>query len=213
MKKISQLFFQGLIAVLPIVLTITVLYWLGSVAESTLGQLLKWLLPDYWYWPGMGILVGVAFVFVVGLLLNAYIFRQMAKLFDRLMNKIPLVKIIYSGISDIAKFASMSKKKGEEQLQKTVMVTLMDQTKVIGFVTNDDLPFSDDSEKKSQPSVSENGSADKKMIAVYLPMSYQVGGFTLIVPEDSVEALDMSVQDAMRFILTAGMATSESDKN
>jgi len=212
MKKISQLFFQGLIAVLPIVFTIAVIYWLGSIAESTLGRVLKWLLPDHWYWPGMGILVGIAVVLCIGVLLNAYIFRQMAKLFDRLMNKIPLVKIIYSGVRDIAKFASLSKEKGEEQLQKTVMVTLVDQTKIVGFITNDNLPF-DNTEKCNDGSdEKKQESQDQKMIAVYLPMSYQVGGFTIIVPEDTVEVIDMSVQDAMRFILTAGMAASDTEK-
>lgn len=198
MKKLSQLFFQGLIAVLPIVFTMTVLYWLGSIAESTLGKILKWLLPDHWYWPGMGILVGVAVVFAIGVLMNAYLFRQFAKLFDRVMNKIPLVKIIYSGVRDIARFASLSKEKEGEQLQKTVLVRLMDKTQIVGFITNDSLPFS----KKEDDS--------EKMIAVYLPMSYQVGGFTIIVPESSVDVVDMSVQEAMRFILTAGMTVSDS---
>ena len=201
MKKLSQFFFQGLIAVLPIVLTVAVLYWLGSVAESTLGQILKWLLPDHWYWPGMGILVGVAFVFAIGVLLNAYIFRQFAKLFDRLMNKIPLVKVIYSGVSDVARFASLSKKDDGNPLQKTVLVTLLDKTRVVGFITNNNPPFKSESEGSSE-----------SVIAVYLPMSYQVGGFTIIVPESSVEVVDMSVQEAMRFILTAGMTVSDKSK-
>ena len=196
MKKLSQLFFQGLITVLPIVLTIAVFYWFGSLAESTLGQILKWLLPDHWYWPGMGIMVGIVVVFAIGVLLNAYVFRQLVKLFDRIVNKIPLVKVIYSGVRDIAKFASLSKKEGGDQLQKTALVTLMNQTKIVGFVTNDSLPF-DSSEKNQQ----------ERMIAVYLPMSYQIGGFTIVVPESSIEIIDMSVQDAMRFILTAGMNT------
>jgi uncharacterized membrane protein len=196
MKKLSQLFFQGLIALLPIILTITVLYWLGSIAESTLGKILKWLLPDHWYWPGMGILVGVAIVFAIGVLMNAYLFRQLANLFDRLMNKIPLVKIIYSGVRDIAKFASLSKEKGGKQLQKTVLVRLTDKARVVGFITNDSPPFS---QKESS----------EKMIAVYIPMSYQVGGFTIIVPESNVDVVDMSVQEAMRFILTAGMTVSD----
>jgi len=194
MKKLSQLFLQGLIAVLPIVLTIAVLYWLGSIAESTLGQILKWLLPDHGYWPGMGILVGIAFVFAIGVLLNAYFFRQFGKLFDRLINKIPLVKVIYSSVRDIAKFASLSKGDDGNALQKTVLVTLMDKTKIVGFITNDSPPFG-----------KEEGAQADKMVAVYLPMSYQVGGFTIIVAESSVEVVDMSVQDAMRFILTAGM--------
>ena len=49
---------------------------------------------------------------------------------------------------------------------------------------------------------------DEHTIAVYLPMSYQVGGYTLMLPRDAVEPLDMSVDEAMRYALTAGMSTA-----
>jgi uncharacterized membrane protein len=48
----------------------------------------------------------------------------------------------------------------------------------------------------------------KDMLMVYFPMSYQIGGFTLTVPESAVTRLDISMEDAMRHVLTAGMVQS-----
>ena len=195
MKKISQLFLQGLFAILPITLTLFILYWLGSIAESTLGKIIRWLLPESLYWPGMGILIGFALIFIIGVLLNAYLFRRLADLFDQLFTRIPLVKIIYNSVRDIAKFASISKE-GSDDLQKVVLVTLPKNIKLVGFITTQSLPFKQSGDN----------------IAVYLPMSYQMGGFTVIVSESDVEAIDMSVQDAMQFILTAGITEQNSNK-
>lgn len=196
MKKISQLFLQGLLAVLPVVLTIYIVYWLGSLAESTLGQLIKLILPYDWYIPGMGILAGFGVILAVGILLKAYIFRKVAGAFEHLLERIPLIKTVYGSIRDIAKFASAGK---DEDLQKTVLVTMDDDIKVMGFIT------------QRSPSIgledpNQGAKNNSSLIAVYIPMSYQIGGFTIMVPESRLDYLEMSAQDAMRFIVTAGMA-------
>ena len=188
MKKISQLFLQGLLAIFPIAVTIAVLYWLGTTAEATLGRLLKYLLPDQWYLPGLGIVSGFLFVIIIGLLLNAYLFRQLGRFTEKLFSSIPLVRTIYGSVRDIAKFASASQR--EEELQKAVLVTLDQDIRVIGFITGRAVQFSDNEE----------------LYAVYLPMSYQIGGYTLLLPESRIRQLDMNVQDAMRYVLTAAMA-------
>ncbi|WP_101757824.1 DUF502 domain-containing protein [Oceanicoccus sp. KOV_DT_Chl] len=190
MKKISEIFLKGLLAVLPIAITLSALYWLGTVAESTLGELLKWLLPSQLYWPGMGLLVGFVFILTVGVLMNAYLFRKLASLFERAIDSIPLVKIIYNSVRDIAQFAAVS---DDVELKKPVLVTFNDDIRLIGFIT-----------RKSITLGNSNG-----LMAVYLPMSYQIGGYTLMLPESRVEILDMDAQEAMRMVLTAGMASSE----
>lgn len=188
MKKISQLFLQGLLAIFPIAVTIAVLYWLGTTAEATLGRLLRYLLPDQWYLPGLGIVSGFLFVIIIGLLLNAYLFRQLGRFTEKLFSGIPLVRTIYGSVRDIAKFASASQR--EEELQKAVLVTLDQDIRVIGFITGRAVQFS----------------GAEELYAVYLPMSYQIGGYTLLLPESRIQPLDMNVQDAMRYVLTAAMA-------
>ncbi|EGG99296.1 D-beta-hydroxybutyrate permease [gamma proteobacterium IMCC2047] len=192
MKKISRLFLQGLLAILPIAITIAVLFWLASFAEQTLGSVIRWLLPEDWYWPGLGVIAGLIFIFLIGVLMNAYLFRKMGSWAERLLGKIPLVKTIYNSVRDIARFASPERSKDE--LQKAVLVRLDNDLRVIGFVTNTSPPVTGD------------------LVAVYLPMSYQIGGYTLFVPESRLQELDMSVPDAMRLALTAAITSPGSRK-
>lgn len=189
MKTISQWFLQGLFAVLPIGVTLAVLYWLGVTAEQALGTVLKYLLPDHWYIPGMGIVSGFVAVIFIGLMVNAYLFRKLGSFAEKLFSRIPLVRLIYSSVRDIAKFASASQQ--ADELQSVVLVTLDGGIQAIGFVTDSELRFS---------------SGEEKRYAVYLPMSYQIGGYTLFLPASRFTKLDMSVQDAMRYVVTAGMA-------
>jgi uncharacterized membrane protein len=191
MKKISQLFVKGLFVILPVAITLSILYWLGSVAESILGSLIQWLLPHSWYWPGMGLLAGFIFVLIIGILLNAYIFRRLASALESVLKAIPIVQVIYNSVRDIAKFATASE--DDSELQKAVVVTLADETRLVGFITCTSMTL---------------GSTDN-LVAVYLPMSYQIGGYTVMLPESRIEVLDMSVQDAMRLVLTAAMTRPE----
>lgn len=189
MKKISQLFLQGLVAILPITITLAILFWLGSIAEQTLGAVMRWLLPEQWYWPGLGVLAGLVFIFLIGVLMNAYLFRKLGVWTGVLLNKIPLVKTIYSSVKDIARFASPNENK--EDLKKAVLVSFDNDIQVIGFITNNSPPVTGD------------------LVAVYLPMSYQIGGFTLLLPKSRYQELDMSVPDAMRLAFTAAMTSAE----
>lgn len=193
-KKLSRWFLRGLIAVLPIAITLAILFWLGSVAEATLGMIIDWLLPTGWYQPGMGLIAGLIFILGVGILLNAYFFRKFAILFERTMDKIPLVRPIYNSIKDIAHFATSSQE--EDGLKKAVMVKFGNM-KLIGFVTRKPIGLG----------------KEKDLVAVYFPMSYQIGGYTAMLPESELEPLDISTQEAMRLVLTAAMTKPEQTKS
>ena len=192
MKRIGQLFLKGLFALLPTIVTFYILYWLGSLAESTLGAIIKWILPDRWYVPGMGIAAGLGVTIIMGILLQAYLFRQLANAIDRWLQQIPIIKTIYGSVRDIARFASAPEK---DDLQKTVLLTLDNNVRLMGFITRKELELGN----------------NKDMVAVYLPMSYQIGGYTAMVPLSRLEIIDnISSQDAMRFIVTAGMTFNDS---
>lgn len=188
MKKISKVFLHGLFAILPLAVTLAVLYWLGSTVESFLGRLFKWLLPESWYIPGMGLLAGFFFILLVGMLVNAYLFRSISIYLERIFTRLPLVKTIYNSVRDIAKFASASQ--GKNGLQHAVTITLDSDIRLIGFVTREAIKIG----------------AQDNLVAVYLPMSYQIGGYTVLLPQSRLEPLDMSIQEAMRLVLTAAVA-------
>lgn len=188
MTHFKHLFLQGLLAILPITITLSILYWLGSTAESTLGYLLNLFLPEGWYRPGLGLLAGFFVIIAVGVVLNAFVFKKIARLTHQLFEQIPYVKTLYNSIQDIAKFTLTPKE--NIQRQKVVSVTLDNDIKVIGFITRESIKL---------------GADGQDLVAVYVPMSYQIGGFTLMLPEYRLEKLDMNVQDAMRMVLTAGI--------
>ena len=188
MKTLSQIFLRGLATILPVALTLYLIYWLAVNSERFLGGLIQQLLPHQYYWPGMGLLAGVALTFIAGLLVRAWLVRSLWAWGERLLESIPLVKTIYTGLRDIFQFASGGDKgKG---IGRVVRVTLPGDMKMIGFVTSE------------QPSWRRG---EEPHVAVYLPLSYQIGGHTLLVPPQAIEPLDMPVEEAMRLVLTAGM--------
>lgn len=195
MKKLSRIFLQGLAAVLPITITLAVIYWLASTAETFLGSLVQFLFPHWHYWTGLGVLIGLGLVFVVGLLMNAWITRKLLVRAETVMQRIPLVKSIYGSLRDLAKF--LSRDGSKSGFHQVVMVSVTDQIRLLGFVTRED--FANLPAGLGTPGDS---------VGVYLPMSYQIGGYTVFVPKSAIKAIDMSVEDAMRFTLTAGMSNA-----
>jgi uncharacterized membrane protein len=195
MKKIGKLFLQGLIAILPIALTIYILYWLAVSAESMLGGFIKRLIPENWYLPGMGVAAGFVIILSVGILLRLWLFRKLFQWGEEILERLPIVKSLYGSIRDLMSFFDTSKKK---DFNKVVMVNIVDEnTRLMGLVTREDFSNMPD------------GISDGDKVAVYLPMSYQMGGFTVLVPKKNIQAIDMSIEEAMRFTLTAAVSTKK----
>ncbi len=192
-KKISKLFLQGLIAILPVALTIYALYWLAVSAESILGKAIRLIIPEKFYLPGMGILAGIFVILSIGILLKLWLFRKIFQWGEKIIKKLPLIKFFYSSIRDLTDFFDSSENK---DFNKVVMITLVeDDIKIMGLVTREDF--------KGLP---EEIYKDDK-VAVYLPWSYQVGGFTVMVSKSKLEPIELSVDQALRFMLTAGVST------
>jgi uncharacterized membrane protein len=192
MKQITRTFFTGLAVTLPVVATLYILVWLALAIERSLDGLLHFVSPHVTYFPGMGVALGVVLVFLVGLLMRVWLVNRIFAWTEGLMYRVPLVKTVYGALRDFMNFLSRPKEQG---LQQVVMVRLGESgLRVMGFVTREDLAG-------LPPGMGEPG-----MIMVYMPMSYQVGGYTALVPRASVQPVDMSFEEAMRFALTAGLS-------
>jgi len=196
MKKINKKLLAGLATILPLVITVYLLYWLTTSAETLLGSFIKLILPEGWYLPGMGIAAGVILIFLIGLLMQAWMVRTLVSWGERIVFRIPLIKTVYGSVRDLISFVVRGQ---DAALRQVVAITLGEpHITLIGFVTREDLTsFSE-----------EIGGQD--MIAVYLPMSYQLGGYTVIVPRSAVQPLDISLEEATRFVLTGGVAFGSS---
>jgi uncharacterized membrane protein len=185
---------KGLVAILPLGLTVYVVYWLAVTAERLFSKVLKLLVPEPYYWPGLGLLVGLVVLYFVGLAVNAYFVGRALRMSDELLARIPVVKTIYLAIRDFMRFFPSSGKGSD--LHRVVLVQF-GPGKVIGFVTAE----SDSMLHRSTP-------AGDDMIAVYLPMSYMVGGYTIFLPRELVETTSLSVEEGMRIALMGGVRNS-----
>jgi uncharacterized membrane protein len=187
-KSISKTLLTGFITLLPIVLTIYLLYWLAVSSENVMGGALRWILPEASYFPGLGMAAGLLVVFLVGLLMKAILVRQLFAFGEKVLYRLPLIKTVYRAIRDLFDFFS-PKKDGLGQ----VVAVSYNGMEMIGFITQTD-----------QQRLPESFREQDKVL-VYLPMSYMIGGFTLFIPREHVRPLNMSMEEAMRFALTAGI--------
>lgn len=196
--RIWRVFLNGLVVVVPVVVTVALLQWLGTTFEQLIGALLRPLIPEGAWFPGLGVLLGVTAIFLVGLATRVWLTRQLIGLGSRLIERIPLANSIYSGARDLMKFVSEAGQPSD--LDKVVLVEVRDGVRLVGFITEED-PTSVLPAKQLEDHV-----------AIYLQMSYQMGGYTILVPRDRVQALDMDLEDAMRWLLTAGMSTGAAEE-
>lgn len=192
LARLAGTFFTGLLAVLPILVTLALVMWLIRSAEAVLGGVLGILLPTGLYLPGMGLLLAIGLIFLVGLGLQGVVFRQVLSWFETAVNRIPLVKTVYGAVRDLT--GLMSNKNGR-RLNQVVMVALPNvPIRLVGFITTE-APG-----KLGLPAAVDE-------VVVYLPFSYQIGGYTLLLPKSYLTPLDMSFEEAMRFVITAGLSS------
>ena len=197
MNQLGKLFLKGLVVVIPVTLTLAILWWLAKGAEQLLGGLLFRFLPQGWYVPGMGLVAAMATTVLVGLLSQVLLFQRLFSFGESILNRLPLVKTIYSAIKDFIDYFSPDSK---QAMSKVVLVRVPGQDfEQIGFVTREDfrpLPI--------EPTIDEP-------VAVYLPMSYQIGGYTLILPRSSITPIDMSFEDGMKLVLTGAITRNRDE--
>ena len=194
MNHLAQYLLKGLATAAPLLLTVWVLYWAASGLEAFSRPWTARLLPEGFYVPGLGVVAGLLMLAGLGLLANFFLVRWLLHLVERLMSRIPLVKTLLSGIKDFAQLLSGDKAR---QLQQVVSLELQG-LRLVGFVVRDEVRLS--------------GAADAELVAVYLPMSYQIGGYTVYVPRERLTTLDMPLEDAMRMVLTGGASNTQSNE-
>lgn len=182
MSKLSKYFVNGLIFTVPVTLTIYVFY----LVFINIDNILK--IPI----PGVGFVSILAIVTLVGFLVSNFITRRLLFWFDDLMNRLPLVKLIYSSIKDLIN-AFLGEKKTFSQ---PVMVKLSrdSDAHALGFITCD--------------SLQNFGLHD--YIAVYLPQSYNFAGNLLVFPREQVYFLEANSSELMTFIVSGGVASGDS---
>jgi uncharacterized membrane protein len=183
-KKIPGYFFQGLLLIAPVGITVYILW-------ATLSWLDELLQLEY---PGLGLLIIVSGITLLGFLSSTLLVKPIFNITERLLNTVPLVKLVYSSLKDL--FAAFVGDK--KTFDKVVKITLNNEAKVskIGFVTQNELA-----------KLGLGG-----LIAVYVPHSYNFSGDMFLVPAELVEPLNISPADAMKMVVSGGIALTDNGK-
>ncbi|MCI5063920.1 MAG: DUF502 domain-containing protein [Algiphilus sp.] len=191
-SNILKTFLSGLAISLPIVVTIAVIVWLFVAAESVMGSALQLVLPQGAYITGMGLVTGLVLIFGVGLATRVLLFQSLVDAFEKLLNRIPLVKTLYGAARDLMDL--FSRQGQDAKFSKMVAVAWPGvPLRLFGFITVEDFSRLDIEVAEGE-------------VAVYLPLSYQIGGYMALIPRQYLEPVDMSLEEGMRFVVTAGMS-------
>jgi uncharacterized membrane protein len=198
LSSLAQLLFQGVVVLAPIGVTIWVVVSLFNWVDNFLPNLLHFILPVQFAEvngqvpkvTGLGFLVAITLVLLVGWLSSLFFVERLMSIFDKLLEKTPGVKIIYSSVKDFLEAFAGNKKKFDEPVLVNV-----DSTDVwrIGFIT--------------QKSTEHFGM--KEFVTVYVPHSYAISGITYIVSPERIKKMPKGVNagEAMKYVVSGGVTT------
>lgn len=144
--------------------------------------------PDSLYVPGLGIALMVVIVFAFGSVVDRPITRWALRTVENALSHLPLLKAVYIAIRDFTEFLKPNQRKKGNQV---VAVKIPGGIEFVGLVMREDL--------RDLP----KGITKESRVAVYIPISYQLGGYTMFVPRDLLTPIEISVEEAMRSIVTA----------
>lgn len=200
LSTFAQWFFQGVVVLAPIGVTIWVVVSLFNWVDNFLPNLLNFLFPLQFASvngqipkvTGLGFIVALTLVVLVGWLSSLFFVERLVAIFDKILEKTPGVKIIYSVVKDFLEAFAGNKKKFDQPVLVNV-----DATEVwrIGFIT--------------QQNTEHFGLKD--YVTVYVPHSYAISGITFIVSTDRIKKLPKGVNaaEAMKYVVSGGVTTVE----
>lgn len=188
MKHITTTFFKGLFTLLPLLLSIYVLIWFVGKVEAWSSSVILTVWPDSLYVSGMGVVISFVIIYAFGSVIDQPLAKWALGFIDKIFSQVPVVKTVYLAIKDFTDYL----RPGNSKPNQVVLVKFPDsQVEVMGLLTRETL-------RDLPDSVTKTG-----RVAVYFPMSYQFGGYTLFIPREWVKSTDLSVEQAMRSVLTA----------
>ncbi len=191
--ELRNAFAAGLIVLLPIIVTVWILVFLFKMVDGLLGGFIYSVI-DRKIW-GLGFIVTVAAVIGIGLLTKNIVGKSILRYFESLFARVPLVKSIYTSSKQIVNAITVSS--SASSFKKVVLVEYPRREMfTVGFLTRD------------EPTVltSEGQSVTEGLISVFLPTSPNpTSGYFVMVPRTDVRVLDMSVEDGVKLIMSAGI--------
>ncbi len=178
MSRLLTYFARGCLTVVPLAVTVYVLYAVVTGLDALLG------VP----FPGLGVVLTLALIVGVGVLVSNVLGRKFVQLFDGLMNRLPLVKLLYGSMHDLVEAFVVSKSRFGRSVRVRVQTSESGVTYLLGFQSRGDVP------QLALPG----------HVIVYVPQAYNIGGQVLAVPALLVEPLDIPPSELFAFLLSGG---------
>lgn len=198
-------FFTGLAVTFPAILSIAAIVWLFSKITN-ITDLLLFFLPKawthqnggaggmYWYWSLVALLLAIVLISAVGVLARYYIGKKIIQWTDQFMLRVPLLNKFYGTIKQVNEAFA-----GNKNSFKTVVLVEFPRPGIysVGFLTNEQHA---EVQQKTK----------EKVVCVFVPTTPNpTSGFLVLVPEEKVTKLDMSVADGIKFIVSLGSLSPE----
>nr|MBI3612826.1 DUF502 domain-containing protein [Nitrospirota bacterium] len=189
--SLKRYFLTGLLVITPIWGTVLILKTLFLTVDGILGDVLaKFVIPEY-YVPGIGILTLLALIFTTGLLATNIIGGQVVKLWEDWLHRVPVVRGIYATLKSMMDILSFKEK---EKYNRVVLIQFPKNGHYcFAFVTG--ITHGEVQQISTEP-----------LVNVYVPTSPNpTSGYFLLVPEKEVVSLEISVEEAMKLIVSGGL--------
>jgi len=193
-SSLKNYFLTGLLVILPIFITAYVIWFLIQAMDVVLKYVPPKYLPDTYlpfHIPGIGLILVILIIFTVGVLFRNLAGRSVVHFWENMVDRIPIARIIYSGVKQLLESFFLQKNDAFKR------VALLEYPRrgayVIGFLTG---------ESKGEI----QRKTDKKMMNVFIPTTPNpTSGFYILIPEDELIILNMTVEDAFKLIISGGI--------
>jgi uncharacterized membrane protein len=199
---LKNYFLTGLLVILPIFITVYVIWYLIKAMDTVLKYIPAKYLPETYtniYIPGVGLILVVILILIVGILTRNIAGRTVLQFWDNLVDRIPLARILYSSVKQLLQAFFFQ---NSDSFQRVALIEYPRRgIYVLGFITG---------ESRGEIQVKTN----KKVINVFVPTTPNpTSGFYVLVPEEDLMLLDMSVEDAFKLLISGGLVSPNEMKS
>jgi len=185
MKRITQYFLQGVLLVAPVAIIIYIIYSLFITVDGLLIDKLETLIG--FKIPGLGILISFVFLTVLGFIGETALVKPFKKVVQKLIEKIPLLNLLYSSLNDL--FSAFVGKEKKFNTPVKVLFNKENELWKLGFVTRETMETI----------------GNKELAAVYFPHSYNFSGELYLIPSERITKINISPAETMKFIVSGGV--------
>ena len=193
-QKFSDYFLRGLITLLPLLVTLWLLWFMFTFLDGILGNIIALFLGRPL--PGIGFVITVAFIFLTGYFATSIVTIKLFKFGEEVLSHIPVVKSIYTSTKQVNDVL-FTQKNANEYRRACIVEYPRKGVWSVGFVTSD-------------AAAEIEAKAKEKMINVFIANTpTPATGFLIIVPAREVVLLDMKTEEAFKYIISGGVLKPE----